>query len=79
MSNHPAESTADHHQSPAKYHHGRSPAAWSGVIIALVGFALLGFAVLTGPNWPLIIVSGVIFVIALVVTRVLQVMGLGNA
>ena len=57
-------------------HHGRTPAAWTGSIMAIVGFLLGGIALL-GPNWTLFTIAAVICALALVVTAVLQRMGYG--
>lgn len=66
-----------HPHGEPRYHHGRSPAAWAGAGITLVGFIVLAVGALTA-NWYIIIAAGVIFVVALIAARVLQVMGLGN-
>lgn len=60
------------------YHHGRSPAAWTGVVIACVGFVLATIASVTGPNWTLAWVSASVLLLALVVTGIMKKMGLGN-
>lgn len=60
------------------YHHGRSPAAWTGVSIAVVGFLLATIAAMTGPNWVLAYVSAGLLLLALIVTGVMKKMGLGN-
>lgn len=60
------------------YHHGRSPAAWTGVVIACVGFVLATIASVTGPNWTLAWVSAAVLLLALVVTGIMKKMGLGN-
>src|SRR4051794_22892242 len=57
-------------------HHGRTPAAWAGSAIALVGF-LVGAAGLVFGNWPVFWAGGVVLVVALIVTIVLQKMGKG--
>ncbi len=40
-----------------EYHHGRTPAAWAGSIIAAVAFILGAVAFMVGPNWTLLWVS----------------------
>lgn len=57
-------------------HHGRTPAAWVGVGIAMVGFLLGGIAVVA-QNWLMFTIAAVICVLALVAAKVLQVMGFG--
>lgn len=57
-------------------HHGRTPAAWAGSVIALVGF-LVGAAGLVFGNWPVFWAGGVLLVVALIATVVLQKMGKG--
>lgn len=79
MSQHSAvdqEHTPDVHNP--KYHHGRSPAAWAGVVIALVGFVLMAVAVLLGPNWIIFAIAAGVLAVAVIVTRALQVLGYGN-
>lgn len=58
-------------------HHGRTPAAWAGVAIAMVGFILGGIALVDNQNWVLFIIGAVLCVIALVVARIMQVLGYG--
>jgi hypothetical protein len=57
-------------------HHGRTPAAWAGVSLAMLGFLLGGFAVVI-QNWVLFSIAAAICVVALVVARVMQKMGYG--
>jgi hypothetical protein len=59
-------------------HHGRTPAAWVGSTIALIGF-LVGAAGLVFGNWPVFWAGGVLLVISLIATVVLQKMGMGAA
>ena len=60
------------------YHHGRSPAAWTGSVLAGIGFILATIASITGPNWVLIYVSVAVIAFAGIVTLVMKKMGLGN-
>ncbi len=63
---------------PRKHvHHGRTPAAWTGVTIAMIGFIVGGIAMVTGPNWILFWISVAILVVALIVTGILRKLGLG--
>jgi membrane protein YdbS with pleckstrin-like domain len=57
-------------------HHGRTLAAWTGSVIALIAFVVGGIAVVL-QNWPLFWVSVALAVVAIIVTVVLQRMGYG--
>ena len=71
--------TAGRRSKPVRhYHHGRSPAAWTGVVLASIGFLLAAIAAVTGPNWVLAIVGGVLIVLSLVVSGILKAAGFGN-
>ncbi len=61
-----------------EYHHGRTPAAWAGSIIAAIAFTLGAIAFLLGPNWTLIWVASVLLVLSLVTGGVLRRMGYGQ-
>lgn len=69
-----------HEYKPAPYtkhvHHGRTPAAWAGSMIALVGFIVcaIGMMMLSAP---IVIISGVLFLVAIIATVALQKMGKG--
>jgi hypothetical protein len=58
-------------------HHGRTPAAWVGVTIAMIGFIVGGIAMVIGPNWTLFWISVAILVVSLIVTGILRKLGLG--
>ncbi len=58
-------------------HHGKTPAAWAGAMISLVAFFVGGIGLILGPIWPVFWVGVGMIVVALIVTRILQVMGLG--
>lgn len=73
--------TANHPQHSSNrrgktIHHGRTPAAWAGTMIALVAVVLAGIALVI-PNWPAFWVGMALLVVALIVTKVLQTMGYG--
>ncbi len=53
-------------------HHGNTPAAWTGVLIILVGFVVGGIGLVID-NWPMFWVG----VVGPVVGKVMQKMGLG--
>ena len=57
-------------------HHGRTLAAWTGSVIALVAFVVGGIAVVI-LNWPLFWASVGLAAVALIVTVVLQRLGYG--
>jgi hypothetical protein len=57
-------------------HHGRTLAAWTGSVIALIAFVAGGIAVVI-QNWPLFWVSVALTVVAIIGTVVLQRMGYG--
>ncbi len=61
-----------------EYHHGRTPAAWAGSIIAAVAFTLGAAAFVMGPNWTLIWVAAVLLVLSLVTGGLLRRMGYGQ-
>lgn len=61
------------------YHHGRTPAAWAGSILAAIAFTLGSIGFVLGPNWPLIGGSAGLLVVAVVVGGVLRKMGYGQA
>lgn len=58
-------------------HHGSTPAAWTAVMIALVGFAVGGIALLIGPSWPTFWVGMALLPLSLVVGKVMSAAGLG--
>ncbi|MFT3862609.1 HGxxPAAW family protein [Micropruina sp.] len=66
-------------QGGKHYHHGRTPAAWAGSIIALVGFLICAVAFLMGPNWLLFWVSIVVILGGALVGGVMRKMGMGQA
>ena len=57
-------------------HHGRTLAAWTGSVIALIAFVVGGIAVVI-QNWPLFWISAALCVVAIIGTVVLQRMGYG--
>ena len=57
-------------------HHGNTPAAWTGVVLILVGFTIGGLGLVVD-SW-LMFWIGVAFVpVALVAAKVMQLMGMG--
>lgn len=65
-------------RTPEYYHHGRSPAAWTGSVIGAVGFTIASVAAIIGPNWTLLIVGAAVIVLAALVTMVMKAMGYGQ-
>ncbi|MEI2712820.1 MAG: HGxxPAAW family protein [Nocardioides sp.] len=60
-------------------HHGNTPAAWTGVTIAMLGFVIGGIALMLTPiNLPIFWVGVVLGVIALPVFMVMNKMGYGD-
>lgn len=61
-----------------RYHHGRSPAAWTCVTIIFVGFLIGGLALVFN-NWSTFWIGGVaVIVIGGIVGKVMQLMGYGQ-
>jgi hydrogenase/urease accessory protein HupE len=59
--------------------HGSTPAAWTAVSLAMVGFAVGGIALMLSPvSWPLFWVGIVLAVVALPVFGVLSRMGFNS-
>lgn len=73
----PSETARAQAKQPRSYHHGRTPAAWAGSSIALVGFLTMAVGFLLGPNRPVIYVGAGVVVLALVVTAVMRKLGYG--
>ncbi|MET0928951.1 MAG: HGxxPAAW family protein [Aeromicrobium sp.] len=57
--------------------HGSSAAAWTAVIMALVGFTIGGIALVPDPKWPLFIVGVVVALVAGPVGLVMSRIGFG--
>lgn len=57
--------------------HGSSPAAWTGVIMCLVGITIGGIALVPDPNWILFTIGTVIALAAGIVARVMVAAGMG--
>ena len=58
-------------------HHGNTPAAWTGVVIILVGFIVGGIGLVIG-TWPLFWIGVVIAFVGPIVGKVMQKLGLGD-
>lgn len=57
--------------------HGSSPAAWTAVVICLIGFTLGGVALLMGPNWVLFWIGVALALGSAVVGKVMSMAGMG--
>lgn len=57
--------------------HGSSPAAWTAVILSLVGITIGGVALIPTPNWILFIVGVVLTLAAGPIGKAMAVAGLG--
>ncbi len=60
-------------------HHGSTPAAWTGVTLAMVGFVIGGVGLMLSPvNMTLFWVGAVVTVVALPVFAVMAKMGMNS-
>ena len=60
-------------------HHGNTPAAWTGVTVAMIGFVIGGIGLMMTPvNMTVFWVAAVITVLALPIFAVMNRMGLGD-
>ena len=57
-------------------HHGNTPAAWTGVVIILVGFAIGGIGLVVS-SWLLFWIGVILWPVGAIVGKVMQRMGLG--
>ena len=57
------------------HHHGSTPAAWTAVVIALVGFTVGGIALVIGPNWPAVWVGCALIVVGPLVGKIMSSVG----
>ncbi len=60
------------------YHHGRSPAAWTGAIVGSVGFTIAALGSVLGPSWLLIIIGAAVILLGGLATMILKAMGKGQ-
>lgn len=65
-------------RQPRQYKDGKSPAAWTGAVIAAIGCVLAAIGAMAGPNWVVCIIGGGLIVAALIVGGILKAMGLGQ-
>lgn len=65
-------------------HHGRTPAAWAGSMIALVGFVVGALGMILGPdgipsiNLTLVVAGGVLLLLAPIIGGVMNKIGMGQ-
>ncbi|WP_062211392.1 HGxxPAAW family protein [Streptomyces sp. NBRC 109706] len=59
------------------YHHGNTPAAWTGVIIAFIGFCVCSYFTVVAQPWG-VAAGGAVLLLACVVGLVMRSMGLGQ-
>lgn len=57
--------------------HGSSPAAWTAVLLALVGITVGGIALIPTPNWLWFWIGVAISLASLVVGKVMSAAGMG--
>lgn len=57
--------------------HGSSPAAWTAVIVCLVGFVVGGVGLIPTPNWIIFSIGAVMVVGALPLGKVMSMAGFG--
>jgi hypothetical protein len=57
-------------------HHGNTPAAWTGVLIILVGFVVGGIGLVID-NWPVFWVGVALGPIGIIVGKIMAMMGHG--
>ena len=57
-------------------HHGNTPAAWTGVLIILVGFVVGGIGLVID-NWPVFWVGAALGPIGIIVGKIMAMMGHG--
>jgi hypothetical protein len=57
--------------------HGSSPAAWTAVLVCLLGITIGGLALIPDPNWTLFWVGVAVTLLAGVVGRVMAAAGMG--
>jgi hypothetical protein len=69
--------TYESDEAHAGGHHGSTPAAWTAVVIVLVGFTLGAIAMVMGPNWLLFWISVGIALAGGLVGKVMQLLGFG--
>ncbi|HWM00050.1 MAG TPA: HGxxPAAW family protein [Nocardioidaceae bacterium] len=57
--------------------HGSSPAAWTAVLVCLVGITIGGLALIPDPNWTLFWIGVAVTLLSGLVGRVMAAAGMG--
>lgn len=57
--------------------HGSSPAAWTAVLVALIGFTVGGLGLIPEPHWTIFTIGVVLVLLSVVVGPVMAAAGLG--
>lgn len=57
--------------------HGSSPAAWTAVLVCLLGFTIGGIALIPEPNWILFWIGVALTLLALPIGRIMSAAGMG--
>jgi len=57
--------------------HGSSPAAWTSITLALIGFVIGGVGLIPTPNWPVFIVGVVVVLVSAPIALIMSVAGYG--
>lgn len=52
--------------------HGSTPAAWTAVVLSLVGFTVGGIGMVLGPNWPTFWVGCALILVSPLVGKILS-------
>lgn len=63
---------------PDKYHDGRSPSAWTISIGGMIASTIIAAGAIMGPNWIVIAIGVIIFVLSGIVSMVQSRRGLSN-
>ena len=57
---------------------GRSPAAWTGSIVAAAGFFVAAVGAVLGPSWVVVVIGAALVLIGGVAAMIMKAMGLGQ-
>lgn len=57
--------------------HGSSPAAWTAVLLCLLGFTIGGVALMIGPNWIAFWIGVAVTLLSGVVGKIMSAAGMG--